>query len=285
MIKPVLAICSLQYDPGCVWSLIELIKTNFFVGHVQVTTTLLPGARNTAIQQALLNNPDFTHLLFIDDDMVDFTIDHVEELVKADKDIISALVTMRKPPYTIPIELEGENSFDMKNILSFIKEERILPALHTGMAFTLIKRNVIDKLAEDTPKGQVWFTMDREPRDTFHKEMMQFAHDLKNKIVDGISLDVYTVISDAVAFGMSAHIGSDLLGEDIAFCKRAKKFGFQPFVHCGVIVGHMGSKPITVRDTIKFNVDEQVRMSYNKGKEGVVHEKQELTKSSVIAAV
>lgn len=283
MIKPVFAVCSLHYDPHCVWSLLDLIQSNYFQGHVQINTTLLPNARNLAIRKAIQQNPDFTHLIFIDDDMTDFTAEHAQMLVDSNHDIISALVTMRRPPYTIPITLDDNAQFTPESIIEHIKQESILKARTVGMAFTCLTRKVIDATAENTTDGPVWFTMDREPRPTIAIEANELHDKLKEEFIKG-TLSFPQVIQKAVALGMASHLGTSILGEDICFCNRAIRFGFQPYVHCGVIVSHVGSKPITVRDTIRFVLDKEANELYTKDRNIDNDESQETTISSIVPA-
>ena len=281
VIKPVFAVCSLHYDPHCVWSLLDLVQSNFFVGHCQINTTLLPNARNLAIRKVLENNPDFTHLIFIDDDMTDFTAEHAQALIEADKDIISALVTMRRPPYTIPTTLINHEMFTPQTVIEHMKKESVLEAHTVGMAFTCIKRHVIDKLAEGTPTGPIWFTMDREPRESLQTEMIDLFDDLRKKFLDN-AISFGEVLNQAISFGMSAHICTSILGEDICFCNRATKFGFKSWVHCGVIVSHVGTKPFNVRDTIKFHMDQEVNRLYNTSKGDTINEEGIITESRSI---
>lgn len=257
MVKPVLAICTIHNNHRTVGSLIELIRTNYFQGYVLTAGALLPQARNGCVKRLLDENPDFTHLIFIDDDMCDFTVDHVNSLIEADKPIISALVTMRIPPYKMVNSFPG---MPQQEILNHIKNQDILETQHVGLAFTCIKREVLDRVKEETPDGSIWFTLDRQPRQNLLTEYYDKLIEWRDRLATDKLADV---LGDAVAFGQTSHICSSLIGEDISFCAKASNFGIKCYVHMGVIVGHLGTQPITVRDTLKFRIEEKV---YNENK-------------------
>lgn len=251
MIKPVLALCICHPDYRTIGALMNVIRTNYFVGCSLSTMSLLPYVRNSVIRQLLTQNPEFTHLILIDDDMADFEIEHIKALIDADEPIISALLCMRRPPYTLvglPLDIKQDD------VLKYMKEQSIVEVDHTGMAFTCIKREVIDALREETPNGPIWFNMDREERDSFHVEYYDRLIEWRKRILAEESL--HEIFIDAVTFGQTSHLTANLLGEDVSFCRKAAKFGYKSYVHCGIVVGHVGTQPYTVRDTLKLRIEE-----------------------------
>lgn len=252
-INLVLGVVSLQYEKECVDSLMGVIHSQMCTGYICASATLLPFGRNLIVRQFLEKVPDFTHLIFIDDDMCNFGPQHIHELVMTDKPIISALVTSRHPRYEIVAVFEKS---DPDTIKKNIEDKDILKSSHVGMAFTVIKREVFDATSEDTPEGKVWFTTDRSPRDGFENEIEKFIEEQKEKRKDeGLVVNDQVVFSfedslrDAILLGQTSHIGSSMLGEDVAFCERATELGFQAYVHCGVAVGHISKTPRDFRDT------------------------------------
>lgn len=251
-IRPVLAICICHPDYRTIGALININRYNYFVGCSLTQISLLPYVRNSVINQLLQQNPDFTHLFFIDDDMADFKIEHAQALIELDKPIVSALMCMRRYPYTVvglPLNTTSEE------LLDYMKNSNIVEVDHTGMGFTCIKREVIDALEEKTPNGSIWFNMDRDQRDSFETEYYDKLAGWRKQLEEGT--DLHKVFLDAVVFGQTSHIGANILGEDVSFGRKAAKFGFKSYVHCGVIVGHVGTQPYTVRDTLKLRVEEQ----------------------------
>lgn len=224
--KIILAICTLGYQKKTVDCLLSIMYDRLFEGWVIPECCLLPTTRNIAVREAYEQCPDFTHIMFLDDDMNNFASAHVQLLWKADKDIIQALVCCRKPPYTMVHFTDMPD----KEVVEIINSRKNLvqPTSNTGMAFTLIKRKVFDDTREETPDGAVWFTMDRDPREGFDEEIDEFVGGQAS-------------VREAIAFGQNSHIGSVPVGEDVNFCRRAKKMGYECFTHLGVHVGHIGT--------------------------------------------
>jgi len=70
------------------------------------------------------------------------------------------------------------------------------------MAFTLIKREVLDMTRQDY---DIWFTMDREPRLTFKDEWEEKEREL-------IKFEDRTAaLREAVEFGQDSHLNSNFL--------------------------------------------------------------------------
>ena len=56
---------------------------------------LLPQSRNMILRLIYQHDPDFTHVLFCDDDMCNFNAKTILDLIEADKDVISAVKELR----------------------------------------------------------------------------------------------------------------------------------------------------------------------------------------------
>lgn len=230
----VLSIASLQFQHKTVLSLLDLFASSPFDGYAISAICLLPQARNATLNLLYENNPNFTHCLFLDDDMAGFTIDHIRALWQADKPIISALVTGRKPPYKLVIFSDDTDA----QMIEHIKKQEVIHTQRCGFAFTLVKREVLDAVREETPDGSIWFTTDRSARDEWETDA---ADEVKRlyEMMDNEG-DLKDTLYAAMDFGRCAHIGARLVGEDVAFCIRAKDAGYKTYVHCGVPVGHIG---------------------------------------------
>jgi len=236
----VLGICTLQYEKKCVDALIPLMSANIFSGWVIPDSCLLPQARNRVVKIAYENNPEFTHILFIDDDMCGFGVAHVQRLLQSmdnlpECSVLSALVTQRKPPYQIVAHFNQDTKDDMSQVLGWIQKGIVKRTNVVGMAFTLIKREAFDTIREETIDGPIWFTTDRENRITFEQEKVDF---IEAQIKSELSLK--SKLAEAVSFGQMSHIGGQIIGEDIAFSKRVTRAGLKLFVDCGCSVGHIG---------------------------------------------
>lgn len=228
-------------------SFISLLIEGLLYRYSRVKGSLLPFARNKALRQVYANDPDFTHVLFIDDDMCNFGPFHLKRLLKADKDIISGLFTQRAPPFQITSAFLNKN----KTLVEDIKAGNIGEAYFTGMAFTLIKKKVLDAMMEETTDGPLWFNIDRLPRDSFETEVEEFVKEKIEKYEDIIKIDIDFLkdsLLEAIAMGATCHRGSIPLGEDITFCRQARIMGFEVWVDCGCPIGHKGEKIYDYRD-------------------------------------
>ena len=131
------------------------------------------------------------------------------------------------------------NPFAGKNddvaVIEYVKAAEPIECTQVGMAFTLIKKEVLDAVQEQTVDGPIWSNTDRVERKSFQDEVANF---------EGTFLE-------AIAMGQNSHIGTTLLGEDISFCRKAIKLGFKCYTHTGVIIGHMGKQSFSIIDTLK----------------------------------
>ena len=234
-VRIVLGICTLQYEKKTVDCLMQMMFDRIFSGWAIPEAGLMPTVRNRIVQGAYEGCPDFTHIMFIDDDMDCINSAMVLALLQEDKDIIQGLCCARNPPFQL-IHFTDETN---KVVLERIKRREVIESTNTGMAFTLVKRQVFDDMAEDTPTGKVWFTMDRGQRDGWEAEIEDFIEEAQKDWEDD-SKNKGIIVREAISFGQNAHIGARPTGEDVDFCRRAKQLGYQCFTHLGVHVGHIG---------------------------------------------
>lgn len=96
--------------------------------------SLISRARNTLVAK-FLNNPDSTHLMFIDAD-IGWEPWHLLVLLNADKDVIGGLYPMK----TLPVKWVV-NGFDGAQ-----EEGPLQEVSKTGTGFMLVKRHVFEKL-------------------------------------------------------------------------------------------------------------------------------------------
>lgn len=254
-IIPVLAVVTLQYQKKMVDALMQLAFARMFAGWVSCGSTLLPMGRNKAISIALEQEPNFTHLVFIDDDMTNFTPEKIAKLIMNDKDICSALVTQRRPPYSIIANCELNDA----EILDHIKNCNVIQSTFCGMACTVIKRHVLDAMRELTNGDPIWFTCDRISRDGWDEEKEEFLHLHSGHRHERYD-DTREILEEAILFGQMHNVGSKFQGEDMTFCEKASKMGFEIWVDCGVSVGHLGEVEFDFRhsfaESYKENTNE-----------------------------
>lgn len=216
---------------------------SFFI----VDSAMLPMGRNMGINATYEKTPDFTHILFIDDDMSDFTAEHLRLLINANKPIVSGIFTSRRPPYNITTFKKEPD--DLKELLA---GDKLLEVDITGMAFTLVQRQVLDDVKEEVINSSlpIWFTCDRVSRSTFSNEVANYINSIRNqfkeKEIDDD--DLKNIITNAVIIGQTSHIGTCFIGEDVSFCYRAKLFGHKTYLHPKVRIGHLIEEPVNTEN-------------------------------------
>ncbi len=220
-------------------SLIQTVLGNIFHRFCLIEGALLPFIRNLIIKKIYENDPDFTHVMFIDDDMCNFNSQDILNLIQANKPIISALMLMRKPPYLIVNSFKQDEPID-----EYIDKKEIRQVKQTGLGFTLIKKEVFDAVQENTIGDPIWFTTDRSERNSFEVEIDDF---IRSKHKEYQTDHLTGIIKKAVVMGQQSHIGTMITGEDIGFCVKAKRLGFDSWIHCGVPVGHIGNQVFDIR--------------------------------------
>ena len=165
--------------------------------------SLISRARNTLVAK-FLNNPDSTHLMFVDAD-IGWEPWHLLVLLNAQKDVIGGLYPMK----TLPIKWVV-NGFDGAET----SEDGILQEVSkTGTGFMLVKRDVFEKL-------------------NAHPATKPF----KNDIGLPAELDPYmkTYYDTAVREGR-------YYSEDWTFCENWRDLGGQVWIDKRVLLKHTGT--------------------------------------------
>lgn len=222
-------------------SLIPLCASGKIAGWICVEGTLIPTSRNLAIEKAFEHDPDLTHILFIDDDMCNFDSNSLQRLLDHNLPIVGALAVSRKPPHQPICEISL-----LDNLKEKIQEKQVIEVDHCGMAFTLIKREVLNEVYEDTETGRIWFCTDRYERRTFQEEIEAYICTNQNS-----KESIPTIIVQAINFGRTARVGSPLMGEDVWFVHQAQRFGYKCYIDCGIPIGHLGLKDYTIFDFVE----------------------------------
>ena len=79
-------------------------------------------------------------------------------------------------------------------------------------------------------------TMDRRARPNFNNEKEDY---IKSLVRLDVPMDIK--LAKAIEYGQMSHIGTSCMGEDAAFCHKARQAGYKLFINCGVPVGHIGN--------------------------------------------
>jgi hypothetical protein len=165
--------------------------------------SLISRARNTLVAK-FLNNPQSTHLMFIDAD-IGFEPWHLLVLLNADKDVVGGLYPMK----TLPIKwvvngFEGAETSEDGNLQEVSK---------TGTGFMLVKRHVFDKLNS-------------------HPAVKSFANDIG--LPKELDQHLKTYYDTAVR-------ENRYYSEDWTFCENWRDLGGKIWVDKRVLLKHSGS--------------------------------------------
>jgi GT2 family glycosyltransferase len=184
-----------SFSQGFLKSLVVLLDY-FNQKKILVDMRFHGGANINYIRNKLVPEGDYDYSLWIDSDQI-FTVGHFEQLLAADKDIVSALIrttdgnfnsgiyneeSMKKMGVGV-IKLNDENVGEMTDLIR---------ASYCGFGMVLIKKGVFEKI------GSNWF--------------------------------------DAISYEALNRVGQ--MGEDMSFCIRAGKAGFEVWVDPTCRVGH-----------------------------------------------
>lgn len=239
-----------QVEPAFMEDLFGLLTSGVVNGFMCVQGTVLPGARNVACKKVTENFSDYTHLLFIDQDMCNITPDHIKRLIAANVDIVSPLMVRRKypfPPACQPLDRTAAPILEELRNPANGNNPSLIECLHVGTGCMLIKREVIEALRE--PRD-IWFANDRQVHEKEFKELINEKLQLygiattksnevafyvkEGKHLGGVLDDIYTSM-------LEAQRSFDIQGEDVYFCLKAREKGFKVYVDCGNQIGHIGS--------------------------------------------
>jgi len=164
-------------------------------------SALIYSNRNNLFNTAYKNNVDY--ILFIDSDM-DWRPEMIHKMVQFDKDVVTAVCLSRKPMINnihLPALFEKVDN-EYRTLSSFPDTPFRVDA--SGLAFMLLKKNVIKKMTELIPKLGL-------PFDPLYSKNI----------------------------GIKRVGDSEFIGEDLSFCYRLNEAGFEILCLPEVKVGHI----------------------------------------------
>lgn len=100
--------------------------------------------------QKPFNGNEYTHILWLDDDVL-FNTSDVEKLFDADKDVVSGLYLMSDRENYAVVEKWDENYFNQNGSFEFLdkktlaKKEDLFKVSYVGFGFLLIKRGIFEQ--------------------------------------------------------------------------------------------------------------------------------------------
>ena len=185
--------------------------------------SLIQRARNSLTYDFLETNA--THMMWIDAD-IGFNALDIVSMVQADKDIICGLYPKKEinwPRVTKAVQ-DGVQPNELKNHVGtfvvnlangtetvMVESDKLLEIANGGTGFMLIKREVIEALADKVP---------------------EYTNDMYSAVDDNTKKKY---IKEFYAVSIDPDSGNRLLSEDYHFCKLARTNGYKihaaPWVH------------------------------------------------------
>lgn len=198
---------------------VESLGWNFELSFL-ASESLIPRARNH-YGQMVLQNPDITHLFFLDSDIVIADVDAIVEMIQADKELIVGAYPFKKMDFNE----DGSTSFDYV-FRGFVKDgggsvndivfgrDQVDPIKveYGATGCMLIKRSVFEKLRENE---KVLSYSNNSVKSEFFQQKMYAFFD--------------TSVED-----------DEYLSEDYFFCRRWTEMGGDIWLAPWVRLGHIG---------------------------------------------
>jgi hypothetical protein len=211
-------------------------------------------SRNAMIQSHLNSGKPWTHVLFIDDDIV-VEPDALERLLSHKKDIVAGLCTRRQDPPMPNIRLYDEETGKHEQIYEWPEGQLIgdHKRLGVGTGLMLISKHALEQVA------QAYFDCLWEQE--FYGLAGERLEELKAARVDAFDKDktcywfrfLYPIPKLAVE-----------MGEDMSFCFIARRYcNISVYVDTKVQPGHIGNYPFSVRDFLPHRDECVLRAKVN----------------------
>ncbi len=170
---------------------------------MQIGNSLVHLARNKSAHNLLKD--DWTHYFFVDSDMAWKSEDFLKLCMLAthpEIDVCAVTYPYKRDPLTFHMNVEDRTATIKSN------EYGLIPAKSAGLGFTIVKRRVIEALAEKAQR----INFDED-------DYKNVAAIFRTDILDGVPR-----------------------GEDIAFFDDIRELGFKVWVDPNVALGHIGTK-------------------------------------------
>jgi hypothetical protein len=135
--------------------------TNGLYGIVHARDTYIDWGRNWCVKMAYDSLGDFTHLLWLDADVIP-PLDAMERLLAHDKDIVGGLYHKKGPPFE-PVAYDFDTDEGGKSHATYERTAKLdlesgdlFEVGGLGLGLTLVKREVVEAIATKMVPG-IWF--------------------------------------------------------------------------------------------------------------------------------
>lgn len=206
------------------------------IGMPLMRNSVVHWQRNDLITELIKSQRPFTHIFFIDDDIVPEQ-DHLVKLLSHNVDIVAGLCTFRQDPPVPNARFYDQKSMRYAEMRDWSQDGLIeVDAVGTGMI--LISREALQKVAN------VWFECKAEQAlYGVSDEWVTKASEVRTKAFDESPNAFWFEFHKTPDYGVKE------FGEDISFCFKAKQYaGLKIWVDTTVNPEHIGEYGFTITD-------------------------------------
>ncbi len=247
--KPIVAVLVPSYrapEPQMQNALGEMMKQSAEAAIVYCSpskgNSVVHWARNNLIIDLLKSGKPWTHVLFMDDDII-VQSDTLVKLLSHKKDIVAGLCTHRQDPPLPNIRLYDEESGKYSQIFDWPQNELIgdHKRLAVGTGLMLISKHALEQVA------QVYF-------DCLWEQNAYGLAGEKLQTLKNMRLEAFD--KDQVCFWfrfLNAPKAPVEMGEDVSFCYIATRYCDIPvYVDTSVTPGHIGLYDFSIKDFLPY---------------------------------
>lgn len=206
-----------------------------------VQSSVVHWSRNWLLSEQLKSGKPWTHVLFIDDDIV-VEPEALVKLLSHKKDIIAGLCTRRNDPPVPNIRFYDKVEGNTRQIWEW-PENELIEVDSVGTGLMLLSKHAVEQTA------QVYFDCEWE------KDFWRLTDENERiKELKTIRLGKFDADKTCYWFRFLPTPKGDIeAGEDIFFCYAAKNYCDIPvFVDTSVQPGHLGPYPFGIKDFIPY---------------------------------
>lgn len=212
-------------------------------GGPPMQSSVVHWSRNGLISEQIKSGKPWTHVLFIDDDIV-VEQDHLVRLLSHEKDIVAGLCTRRQDPPVPNIRFYEQETGDFRQIWEW-PENKLIEVGAVGTGLMLVSAHAFEQV------GQAYFDC------LWEKEFYGVTHEWierqkAKRLAEFDKSKLCYWFRFQQGFGMPVEYG-----EDLWFCMAAKRYaGISTFVDTSVQPGHIGNYAFSIRDFTPFQQDQ-----------------------------
>lgn len=204
--------------------------------------SLISWVRNELVAKVIQSKKPWTHVLFIDDDIVPEP-DALVKLLSHGKDITSGLCTKRCDPPIPTIRSFDEATGDFHQMLQWQDHGKLIQVDAVGTGLMLISQKAVQEIGR--------YSINCEYEKKLYGDAPNFGD------IGGKRLAHYLKTGDALWFQLlPALSGKGEYGEDIGFCLKARECGIGIFVDTTVTPKHLGTYGFSFDDFVSYRAEE-----------------------------